>query len=280
MTKRLLPLLLTALLSASAFAAAPPAEAVPALASTSEDVRALAEAAELIRTQAGKHRLILLGEMHGTREAPKLLAALATVYAQQGPVAVGLELGESLQPSIDAFMASDGGERARAKLLADPYWQVPRARNDGRRNLEVVSLFGYLRTLKAQGRKVSVFAFDPRPVGKADAQAGDRAMAQRIQAALSKFPAGRMLTLSGNVHAMSRRPALAPHIQEPMGSFLRDQEPFTVDIAARGGEFWACSDGACGPKKQPAVFTQSGPADVFDLRVVLPRFTLARIISE
>ena len=47
------------------------------------------EAANFIRSEAGSHRLILLGEMHGTREAPQLVGELVAAYSSQGPVLLG-----------------------------------------------------------------------------------------------------------------------------------------------------------------------------------------------
>ena len=61
------------------------------------------------------------------------------------------------------------------------------------------------------------------------------------------------------MHAWLKKPLFESHFQEPMGSFLRDLQPYSVDIAARSGD----------------------PGDrVSNLRVVLPRFTIARLIPE
>lgn len=45
----------------------------------------IAAASELIRSQAGEHRLLLLGEKHGTREIPVLVETLVAAYADGAP---------------------------------------------------------------------------------------------------------------------------------------------------------------------------------------------------
>jgi hypothetical protein len=254
----------------------PPALATPDLAPD------LAMAAERIQAQAGTHRLLLLGEMHGTREAPGTVAALATRYAAEGPVVVGLELSELLTPVIDAYLHADGGEAARAALLAPASWHVPRARSDGRRNFQVIELLEQLRLLKAQGREVSVLAFDDPPRATPDSQARDKSMAARIRGAYAALPRGRLLALSGNVHAMRHKPMFAPEMQDTMGSYLIDLEPYSVFINANGGEYWACGDGSCGPvrKSAGAITTELGPDAEFDFVYALPRFTVAELIPE
>ena len=140
----------------------------------------------------------------------------------------------------------------------------------------------YLRTLKAMGSDVSILPFDISPTGAIDAQARDKAMAGRVRAAFEALPSGRLLVLSGNVHAMRAKPDYAPpEMQDPMGSYLRDLNPWSVDIVAQTGEFWACVDTNCGPTAMTGAFHESGRvADgAFNLRVVLPKFSPARLIE-
>jgi hypothetical protein len=243
---------------------------------------AIGEAAQRIVAEAGEHKLILLGEMHGTREAPRLVSRLAALYAAKQPIGVALEIDAGLNPAIETFLASDDGETARAKLLERPYWYVEPARSDGRRNLELIALLEDLRQLRAGGATVVVLGVDNPPFGKTDSQARDKAMADRLLEALRGSTRSRVLVLTGNVHAMRARPAYAPpEMQAPMGSYLADLQPFSVDIAARGGQFRACL-ATCAPMEQAAMFTETQRLhdDVFDLRVVLPSFSLAPLIAD
>ena len=241
-----------------------------------------AQALTLIEVQAGPHRLILLGEMHGTREIPPLVGHLVRSYAKQGPVVLGVEIDATQAKPLDTYLDSDGSAAARAALLADRYWHKPADQSDGRRNLDLIDMIEYLRALKAEGSEVSILPFDNPPSGSIDTQARDKAMAGRIRAAFQALPSGRLLVLSGKVHAMLAKPGYAPpEMQDPMGSYLRDLDPWSVDIAAQAGEFWACAGTTFGPTAVTGVYRESGRVDdgTFNLRVVLPKFSVARLIE-
>lgn len=110
-------------------------------------------------------------------------------------------------------------------------------------------------------------------------------MAQRVRAAYATLPEGRLLALAGNVHAMLRKPDRAPaQMQTPMGQHLRDLDPYAVNISGRTGQLWACM-AECGPVDARTPYLRSGPIrggfydGVFDLQVVLPAFSVARLIG-
>jgi erythromycin esterase-like protein len=251
-----------------------------AWAQASADDEAIDNAVGLIRAEAGGHRLLLLGEMHGTREIPELIGRLLAGYANQGPVLLGLEVHHSNQPALDDYVASNGDPAAQAALRATPFWNVAGMQHDGRRNLDLLALIEKVRRLRTQGRAVAILAYDNPPGANVDSQARDKAMAGRLRAAFAALPRGRLLVLSGNVHAMLERPEYAPvQMQAPMGSYMRDLDPFSVNIAASSGTFWACM-AKCGPAAaQPSARTSGPDKGAYNLQIVLPRFSLARLIG-
>lgn len=288
--RHLLAFALSACLVAAAHAAGPPAPASSgvqpcAAGEACAPVDAgIAAAADLLVARAGAHRLLLIGEMHGTRESPALVARLAERYAQQGPVLVALELSSSIDEDVQHFLSSDGGPDARAALLQQAYWHKPKERSDGRRNFEVIELLERLRALRAQGKAVSVRTIDVGIDQPLDAERRDQAMAGRIREAFLALPAGaRLLALTGNVHAMKAKPLFAPpEMQTPMGSLLLDLDPYAVRIVAGGGQFWACMAAVCGPRaelERPAVSMDSSDPS-YDFLLAVSRFTLARLIPE
>lgn len=239
------------------------------------------DAVESIRTGAGDHRLILLGEMHGTRQIPALVGKLVAAYAAEGPALLGLEVHTSEHGAMHRYLASDGGAQSRADLLASPFWKTNGVQHDGRRNYGTIDLIEQVRQLRVQGRDVAIVPYDNSPNHPVDSQARDEDMAFRLRAAYAALPRGRLLVLSGNVHAMLQRPSYAPEqMQTPMGSYLRDLNAYSVNITANGGEFWACM-ARCGPVAMQSSDRVTGRVGggVHDFEVVLPMFTLARLIG-
>lgn len=230
-----------------------------------------------LRHEVGARRLVLLGEMHGTREIPGFIGQLAAAYSVDGPVLLGLEIDQAQNVALATYLASDGGPTARKSLRAQSYWQVDAAKNDGRRSQDMLDLIETVRLLRHQGRDIAVLAYDSATVG--GSQQRDRAMADSLRSAFAALLHGRLLVLTGNVHAMLERPLSAPpEMQTPMGSYLRDLDPLSVNITANGGQFWACRSG-CGPTSMASFQQVSGPITdgPWQFQVVLPNFTVARL---
>lgn len=256
------------------------AEASPAPGGQGDAV--LEAAAATLRDAAGDRRIVVVGEFHGTREIPLLASHMVEGWAHEGPVRVGLELPSSLQPVMEAWI--NGGDRAAARAqmrIIDPAWTRAPDQQDGRRNLDVLDLLDRLRTMRAAGRDVGVFAFDIVDAS-GGAAARDLAMAHRFRAAHAALPDARWIIVTGNVHAMKFVPDYCPQCQESMTKHLADLRPFSVEVSAAAGAFHACmSNDPCGPVPSRDRPARAGPFSdedtPFDYRVVLPRFTPARM---
>lgn len=271
-----LALLLAGLLAFCAAAAFASPSAPPETAATDDE--AISRAAQVVRHVAGPRRLILLGELHGTREVPRLAAAVAAAYAQAGPVLLAVEIDHAEQRAIDVYLRSNGGPDARAALSSRPFWARTDVAHDGRRNHDLLDLFEQLRLLRSAGRDVAVLAFDvPRTP---DHHARDRAMATVLRASHRALPRGRLVVVTGNVHAMKERPSGAPAImQVPAGAYLRDLQPVAFRVTARTGHFWACRQ-ACGPMPADGAGQRTGPSGgAYDHVIVLPRHRVARLMG-
>ena len=241
----------------------------------------VATAAGRIAAEAGEHRIVVIGEMHGTREAPAVVAALAAHYASLGPVLVGLEVSRGEHDALSEYMRSDGSDAARGRMRAGEFWDVPPERNDGRRTEDMLDLVEAVRRLRTQGRDVAVVPFDITP-GMFDDSAGrDRDMANYLRTAFSALPRGRLLVLTGNGHAR-----LKPSVMMDDGRYrtatqlLADLEPFSVQLTASSGGFWACSMGSCGVGRMTAAMKTGVFGDQFHFWYALPEYTVARLIGE
>jgi hypothetical protein len=180
--------------------------------------------------------IILIGELHGTQETPRLFGNLVTIAASEKNkrTGVGLELPIGLQRLIDEALKNNTKiDLFRAQLRADPAWQKI---DDGRSSQAMLDLI--CNTLKlAESGKVSLFFFDT------ETNERDQSMAQFIGQRLREQRYDATLILAGNIHANTapRHPLKSKVI--PMGHWLEEQG-FTVhsyDVGYSEGEAWACT---------------------------------------
>lgn len=269
--------------TASAFALALLATVLSNVEATAAPTTAVDVAAQELIEAAADSRIVVLGELHGTREVPELATVLAKRYAEQGPLVLAMEVSQSEQRSLERSITAPNGQW-REELRQRRYWRMAPERSDGRRNEQLLDVVEALRLLRASGREVAVLAFDPRPGGSPGSAGRERDMAASLRAAYAALPRGRILVITGNFHARAYKRADAPpELPDPMASHLADLQPYLVDVTARQGHFRAClRSGQCGPLPAHGI-GRSGPlsrgaSEAYDYRVVLERFTPATLI--
>jgi len=186
---------------------------------------------------------VLVGEVHGTVEAPAFVGTLACAAAvRAGPrgLLVGIEMSHSDQPALDAFIALESAAEARRELLRATHFTD--AFRDGRDSRAVVALLEELRRWHRAGLKITTIAFDVSTEDGAAGAARETAMAERIAAAAERYPGATVLVYTGNLH--SRTAQGVPWDPEllPMGTRLRRRFPHlrSVDFASAGGSAWVC----------------------------------------
>lgn len=237
---------------------------------------------ELVARMDGR-RLVLVGEMHGTQEIPLLAGDAVERLSRAEPLLLALEIHASEHAVLADYLRGEGTPAQRALLRQRAYWQVPPERNDGRRSEDMLELVEQVRRLRALGRDVAILPFDVANGVPRGSDWRDRAMADHLRRAWAALPRGRMLVLTGNVHAMRLRPGYAPaQMPVPMGAHLQDLRPLSIDIAAADGAFWACPAPGCGPVPVVAAPRAGALADTepFHYRIVLPSFTPARQVER
>lgn len=212
--------------------------------------------AEVVASPA---RWIVVGERHGTNEMPAMFADLVCLASRAAPVVVAVEQPEQDQPAIDAYLNSDGGEKADAAFLRASMWRggQPDDVLDGRSSEAMFDLFRNLRAQHKQGRVARVVAFQPtlsyqdgafrmpwlnyKPVDHGEFE-------KRMAALLQNGDIGprRMLVLTGSVHARKLPMDQFPELR-PMASFLPQEETTTLLLASHGkGSAWLCLEAGCG----------------------------------
>jgi len=242
------------------------------------------QTAAQIVTYAGDHRLVVLGEYHGTAETPQLVANLVERYSRDNvPVRLGLELPMSENVALARYLRSSGDAEARQALRTSPFWRVNNDQHDGRRSRDMLTLIETLRTLRKQGRDVGVAGYDVETGSTDDSDIRDAAMATHLRQQFNALPKGaRMLVLAGNVHAMRHAMPGAPaELQRTMASYLLDLPLYSVRVEALRGQFWGCMSPCRAltllerPARDPVAETRADRS--YDVWVYLPELSVGTL---
>ena len=210
--------------------------------------------------KASGHRMLLVGEVHGTAETPARVAELAAAMASpEQPLIVGLEIWRAEQAAIDRFLASAGTDEDVQQLLASEFWQ--RGYQDGRSSKAMAALLESLRTLALKA-PVSVLAFDLDPKDKSGTDGErDAQMADALRTALNQQPEARALVLAGNFHTRVQEGAPWDPDHRFMGFLLSEFQPYSIEIMGVAGSAWICTGrttDSCIARDMPANELQPG----------------------
>lgn len=196
---------------------------------------------------ARPERVIVVGEIHGTAEAPAAVGEMACVAAQVEPVIVALELEDTLQSTLDAYLSAPDTQSARATLNGSTL--LNRKFQDGRSSRAMLELLERLRQLRAEGSDVSVHAFQPLSLTRGeglDQSWYELNMAFALGQARHRRPGARIIALMGNFHARKTPLHVFPAGGIPATGHLPESETFSLTIAQQGGSAWTCDDDECG----------------------------------
>jgi len=225
-------------------------------------------------------RWVIVGEMHGTNETPDAFTNLVCLAAKsRGPVIVAIEYPADMQPVLDAWLASDGGNAARTALLAGPFWRKPM--QDGRTSVAFLRMLDRLRLMHRVGTVRSVRGFDA-PWDGSDKRDRNAAMADRLTKIADTTP-GLTVVLVGNFHAIVRDMSTPQGIVHPAASLLPSGKRVAIDVAGAGGSMWNCQMEGChlydygsGPTGPATIAPDTSPEHRYDAIYTLGKpFTAA-----
>ncbi|MGY3266652.1 calcium-binding protein [Lysobacter sp. HA35] len=234
---------------------------------------------DVIRQSQG-HRLVILGDLHGTREIPLLVGGVVERLSTREPVLLALEMPSAEQGPLDAAMASRDASIARRLLLARPWWQRSDDQHDGRRSLDMLDLIERMRVLKHRGHDAVVLAYD---VGEGETQTDpsvrDRVMAGRVRQAYLAAPGRRVVMLTGNFHAFLKIPSYMqmPTAISAAGMQLADLHPASLRIGAKRGTAWGCVQHRC--QTMPAYPASEPHEGEYSGSVTLPELHVGRLVT-
>lgn len=225
-------------------------------------------------------RAILVGEVHGTVEAPEFVGRLTCQLLRQGrPVIVALEREGQEQPALDRYLRSDGKPEDVRALLATGAWARPQ--QDGRSSQAMLALIEQVRQWRRAGERVGLLAMqlefheivqlpesEKHPLSGTDldrlSEINDRTMADKAWMTLALYPGHTLVALAGNVHTALGSRARAGFITTPsFADVLASYTPVhVIGLKSQGGSSWNMSSSGSGPRTVIA-----GPLYLQDARV-------------
>ena len=216
--------------------------------------------------------VLLIGETHGTREVPRLVAALLDPLAALGYGGLGLEMARDQRDALAAWAAG-------AATPPPPFFAAPWP--DGRGNAQALAL-----TRAAAGRGYALLAFDQDVRQPANVWADrDRFMAENLlvqRAALC--PQRKIIAVCGDLHSRLTPPAPAefwPSFAEGLRRRAPDLTVRSLAVVFGSGSFYNYGQRRlrarlAGPADAPRVDRGAGG---HDLELHLPAATAASFLA-
>ncbi len=181
------------------------------------------------------HRIVAIGELHGTVEIPRMVGELVCRIASGGGeviLAIEHEAGE--QAAIDHAVATGDP----AQLLAQPLWT--KAHQDGRSSEAMLALVLRVHELRAAGLPVSIVAMDSPSDGAWPDR--DPHMARVIGDAARRRPDAKLIVLTGLSHAWKVRGApWNADFESAVRRVIAQGLPVhSVEVRQDDAEHWGC----------------------------------------
>lgn len=220
----------------------------PTCSQFSRDAVPRAVAIQQIECQWASRRLLIMGELHGTKEIPALLTDLVVAQAASRPIRIGFEWPVAQQAAVNRYLQSAGTATDLADLTTGPYWGHP----DGRMSHAWLALIDKVRELRRQNRNIDVFMMEPDYGDAASIKAAggvltmkEAGMARAIRTVLRTAPPDTLVAaLMGNYHA--RVDKNSPNPDSSVATRLRAIHPLILMPYARYQTAWFCGADRCG----------------------------------
>jgi hypothetical protein len=204
--------------------------------------------AELFRTASQlQTRFLIVGEIHGTNEIPKLFGDIVCNAAKHRPVIVTLEIAVDESEAIQSYIRSEGAIEDKKKLLSSYVWDFDFA--DGRSSEAIFGLIERLRKMRQFSADVEVFAVQPRTFITTNQHYFELAMANEWSKAANTNRAALVVALAGVFHARKIQSDDAGF--PPAASFLPRNEVISLEPSVEGGQAWTARGQTSGIENLP-----------------------------
>ncbi len=199
---------------------------------------------ELANEARGKY--LVLGESHGSNEAPGATAEYVCAVADEGPVLVGIEFDSTFDESWQIAWDAPHSEFRRVLFAEISEWG---RRNDGVASIAMLALVERLHALRSAGADIDIVAFNG---AKDDAQRAafaqlpgqephEAAQAANIREAAQRRNYAHVVVLVGNLHARKAPVTVGSSTFRPMAMLLAEpHRVVSLTMHTEGGETWNC----------------------------------------
>ena len=119
--------------------------------------KSMSDATRALMCLDRSHDLIVVGDIHGTRQIPAFVGSLVERASRRRPVRLGLEMPSFMRATVANYLQSHGTAADRAALLKGVFWNM----QDGRESRAMLGLIDRVRELRAKGRDVGIFMMVP-----------------------------------------------------------------------------------------------------------------------
>ena len=186
---------------------------------------------ENLRDKIKDKKLILFGEIHGTKEIPKLIEKFLIEIAKTEEFNICLEIPEEFQEKIDEFMESGNDD----VLENIPFFLEP-DNQDGRGSLEYLDIIKEINNIdKNYKRNIKIFCID----SNSDNQ--ERRESYLAENILKKISDKKTFAILGDVHASKSFVSFFGKKFLPAGGILFNKlgnKMFSTRILPKKGEFF------------------------------------------
>lgn len=231
---------------------------------------------EVLLAVAGEADILILGEMHGTKEVPCLVNGLLPALVPLGYKALAYELYADEQPIVANWRR--GGNAPVPEFFAKPSF-------DGRGNVQVL---GLLTDAAQVGWHILCFDRGAGQSEGAEWRDRDRYMARNLLEQRRRFCADtKVIAVCGNMHSRLV-PALPGDWREAFwpsfAGALQSENPAlivrSINIVFHSGTFYNCGVRGGGSGNVPsAPYVTPGQNDEHTLDLHLPRSTAASFLQ-
>jgi hypothetical protein len=203
----------------------------------------------VLLSRLSKTKLLMIGEMHGTNESPKLIERFVRLFTKAGKtVLVGLEIPSGEQALIDQFLSTGDSSLLKRSPFFNAKFQ------DGRESIAIANLLIALRGIEG----VRIVCFDISDNRKER----DLGMASNFVNARERLKPDVAITLSGNCHSKLSNNQVCTPGEDPMGmdilklsGDLSPESVTSLNVRYESGASWSAMADFIGVHEWPKVFT-------------------------